>query len=469
MELGQVTCFSYQLGRLFQSPGVWTHGGVEIRRRWMMFSHSILPKVFVSALAVTVYGFVLAPSAAQTIPYSAIIAAPDDYELNLRYARQEVASGHLLQAAAALERILLLKPNWDSVRLFYGVVLYRLDDLQGAIRELELLEGRGLSASQERDRVRYLNLALQRSSPFRFSARYTLGMRLDSNPGRSPEDVALRPVGDEGSDLGLTGSSRFRMEADIPNGQGDYVFFQSNTYINDFFEADTADLISSRSKAGLVLHGPGRIITPYVLYGSSWIQYENFRHQFGGGVDSEWSLSAKLDLKLGVRAAYEDFKTTSFSAVGNQRDGWRKSISAGLKFRPMDTQIFRLNGAFANKDAQFDGFSYDQTFVEAKSLTLFGEGRYLSLTASFTTTDYEQPDNFNSTTITREDERYFLRAAVGAPLETLFSYADVELPQSLGDITAQVGVSYTHQDSTINRLNHDNWSGDIMFTKRVNF
>ena len=49
--------------------------------------------------------------------------------------------GELLSAAATLERILLVNPNLADVRLLYAVVLYRLDSLNEAEKELNALKG----------------------------------------------------------------------------------------------------------------------------------------------------------------------------------------------------------------------------------------------------------------------------------------------------------------------------------------
>ncbi|MEE9313829.1 MAG: surface lipoprotein assembly modifier [Rhizobiaceae bacterium] len=415
--------------------------------------------------------FMPSAAVAQEITFADILAAPDDIQLNLDYARQEVAGGRLQQAAAALERLLLLKPNWDEARLFYGIVLYRLDDLNGAIRELTLLEDRGLGPTQEQQRGTYLALAQKQSSPVRLSARYTLGMRIDGNPSRSPKDATLilPTATNEGSDVGVTGSSQFRAEVDLGGSNGNYLFFQGNSYINHFFNVDSADLLASRAKAGVVLHGPDVLITPYVLYGSSWLQYEKFRQQYGGGIDSSWTLSSQVDFILNGRAVYQDYQTTSYSAIGDQRDGWRKSIEAGFKFRATDRQSFRVTGRFARKDAEFDGYSYDESRIAAKSLTLFGDGRFLSLSASYTQTTYDQADGMLSATIPREDKLFYTRAAIGAPLATIFGSADIELPDSIADVVFQVGTSYTRQQSSISRLNHNNWSADILFTKRISF
>jgi len=425
-----------------------------------------------AAVALATSPIILTKAEAQEITFSDVLASPDDLKLNLDYARQEVRSGRLQQAAAALERLLLQRPNWDSVRLFYGIVLYRLDDLNGAIRELSLLEDRGLSPRQEKDRIRYLNLANNKADSIRFSARYTLGMRLDSNPGRAPEEDAAGPVTesiDEETDAAFTGTSRFRAEADIPTGQGDYIYFQSTGFINEFFETDTADLIAGRSTVGAVFHGPDLVISPYAFYGSSFLQHERFRQQYGGGASADWTLTSQLTLGVKAQAAYENYETTSFSGIGSLRDGWRKSARVSLKYRPMDTQIFRLSGGFADKEAKFDGYSYDQAYVKIQSLTLFGEGRFLNVIASYTHTEYDEPDDILSATLAREDDRFYVRAAIGAPLQTIFSSLDVELPSAISDIVAQIGVSYTKQNSNINSLDHRNVSGDILFTKRIAF
>jgi len=406
---------------------------------------------------------------AQSITFDQVLASPDDIQLNFDYAKQEAATGRLQQSAAALERILLNRPNYDTARLFYGIVLYRLSDLEGAIRELTLLDGRELTPEQERDRKRYLALAQSRAEPWRFSARYTLGGRLDSNPGRFSDTALNTGLAEEDTDGAVVGLSQFRIERDLENGRGDYLFFQSNSHINEFFDTDTADLIHSRAKLGASFHGVFTRFTPYAYYSTSYLQHERFRSRYGGGLDVTLALSSQVELYLKGFAVDEDYRRTDFSSVGSRRDGWYKSIRAGAKWKVSDRQSFELSGFGADKDADDNGFDYDAYGIRLKSLSLLGEGLYLSLTAAYTRTEYDRPDNFLSNTLTREDDRLYLRAATGAPLETLFQSLDVELPESIGDIVAQVGVSYTDQSSSIPLLDYDNLSVDILFTKRLTF
>ena len=81
---------------------------------------------------------------------------PDDHELNLEYAKQEIRRGEMLNAASALERMLYANPNWHSSRLLYAALLYRLDDSKAALRKLPPLKGRELNDHQKETYQRYL-------------------------------------------------------------------------------------------------------------------------------------------------------------------------------------------------------------------------------------------------------------------------------------------------------------------------
>ncbi|MEP2557102.1 MAG: surface lipoprotein assembly modifier [Rhizobiaceae bacterium] len=401
------------------------------------------------------------------ITYQQILAAPDDSKLNLTYARQEVASGRLEQAAAALERLLLARPNWDSVRLFYGFVLYRLDDMIGAKREFEVLEGRGLSPSQEASRVKYLALATQKGKPLRFSGRLSIGGRYDSNPGRVSDVVAAANVASEDEDYAVSASGSLRVEADLKNGRGDLLFFQANGLMRDYFKVGRADFGATRARIGAKLHGHKVSFSPYVEYGTRHLQGEQLRENAGGGLDVALTLSSQVALLIRGQARYEDYQITSYSTIGSRRDGWRYSANGRLRWRPSDSLILSAGATYRSKDARDGGFSYDAGSFKVSARKLLGMGRYVSVSATASRIEFDRPDNFYSNTITRKDDRLRLRAVAGAPLSTLFP--ETGLPSQIADIVAQVGATYDNQNSTINRLDIDNFSVDLIFTKRFSF
>ncbi len=422
--------------------------------------------LFASA-TLTAAMLVTSPARAAPVTYEQILAAPDDAQLNLTYARQQVATGRLQQAAAALERLLLQRPNWDSVRLFYGIVLYRLDDLSGAIRELEILEGRGLNPDQEADRVKYLARAVKKSQPLRITSRFSLGGRYDTNPGRVSDAVTASTGADSDSDFAFAARSRFRIEADLNNGRRDYLFVQTNGHLREFFDIDRADLIHSRARAGAKLHFQDGSITPYGSYSSVWLQQERFRTSFGGGLDASWTLNSQVTLMLNAESIYQDYETTSYSAVGDLRDGWKYGGGFKFRWRPSDSMTVYAGADFKTKEAESDGFSYDSGKLSLAAQKLLGMGRYVTMAASFARTEYDQPDTFYSNTITREDDVFRVRASTGAPLSTIL--AGIDLPDQLGGIVAQVGATYHQQNSSIEDLDIDNFSVDLMFIKRTTF
>ena len=167
-----------------------------------MNRHNLLLSVFGRGLC----GFALACAVAfpafaadggydgPTITFNQIFANPDDSQLNLNYARQQAKAGDLLSAASALERLLYTQPNWDSARLYYALVLYRLDDTQAAMRELDNLDNRPLTPEQRAQvtayREDFRNPVLS-GKVDTFAGRVSLGVRYDDNAGNALADSLI--------------------------------------------------------------------------------------------------------------------------------------------------------------------------------------------------------------------------------------------------------------------------------------
>lgn len=90
--------------------------------------------------------------------FEQVLSAPDDVELNYDYARSEADAGNLLNAAAAMERVLDASPGWDEARLYYAVLLFRLDDIQSARGQLRLLNDGHLNKRQRQQADQYRRL-----------------------------------------------------------------------------------------------------------------------------------------------------------------------------------------------------------------------------------------------------------------------------------------------------------------------
>lgn len=419
---------------------------------------------------------------AQSVSFEEILAKPDDLRLNLRFAQQQIAKGQLQQAASALERLLLNKPNWDTVRLLYAVVLYRMDDLESAKRELNILEGRGLTQKQEAERVRYLKLAERASNPFRITGRISVGARKDTNPTLLSDELANAPIGlgvgflsspaIGGSDKAFMANGSIRVEGDIDNSPGSTWFVEGFGYLNDFQKFETLDSHAGKLKAGFNFSVGRARITPYAMASSSYLQDEAFVSRWGGGVDFSVKITPEIGLFANGIYVKETYKVSDSFPDNGLKNGDYKGLVAGLQWRPIQQQSFRLMGISNRKSASDRGYAYKETGFAANSLTLLGKGAYLNVSYKRTDVDYDAvASNVFFTTDPRQDTRTRTRVSLGAPIKTILGGLgpDNGLPDSIGDITAQIGVTWTNQKSNYDYVEYENRSADIMFTKRFSF
>ncbi|MEQ1890403.1 MAG: tetratricopeptide repeat protein, partial [Alphaproteobacteria bacterium] len=79
------------------------------------------------------------------LDYSAVLAAPDDPAVNLNYARALIRQGNIQLASVTLERLLLKNPDADNIRLLYAIILFRMDVIDEASAQLDILDGRDIS------------------------------------------------------------------------------------------------------------------------------------------------------------------------------------------------------------------------------------------------------------------------------------------------------------------------------------
>ncbi|MCY6383016.1 hypothetical protein [Hoeflea prorocentri] len=409
-------------------------------------------------------------AAADDVTYDQILANPDDLELNYLYAQQQVIKGDLEQASAALERLLLLQPNWDSARLFYALVLYRLDDMAGAKRELTILSDRPLSPSQSREVNRYLALATAQSKATRLTGRIATGLRVDSNPDlttNSDNDLNGNPLDtDKRVDGAFQAGATARIEHDIPGGGGNFLFVQGATDLNEQFKVDEADYITGGVKAGATFFFEDLQITPYGTVDTLWLDGQNYRNDNGGGATAKYAINPQLTVFAGGKGVFQNYQIVSTDSVGSARNGWLARATGGVTVRPTEKSRFtaRVSGSF--KDARNDSYSYDALEIAANALVLIGQGQYVLASASYRWQDYEQPDPNYSATVTREDRRFKTRLAYGAPLDLLLEKVNITGSEVTSNVNLQVGVNYLNQNSNIPNFDADSVSADIMLIKR---
>lgn len=407
---------------------------------------------------------------AKDVSYEEILASPDDIKLSYLYAQQQVIKGDLEQATSALERVLLLQPNWDTARLFYAAVLFRLDDAEGAKRELKLLQDRPLSANQQREVSKYLALATAKSKKTRLTGSIATGFRVDSNPDMttsSSNDLNGNPLDtDERVDGAFLATSNIRLEHNLPGGSGNFAFIEANGNLNEQFQVSEADYLTGGVRAGASFFLQDLQLTPYVSATALELQEQLYRSEYGGGLTAKYTVDPKLSLSLGAQGIYQDYRAVSDDSVGSARDGWLYVVAGGIAYRTSETNRIsaRINGY--QKQASNDSYSYEALELIASDVFLLGRGQYVLASASYRWQNYDQPDPKYSATIARKDRLFKARVAYGIPVDTLLDFVNVEHGSATSGLNVQIGANYLNQDSNIPNFDADSLSADILFTKR---
>jgi len=392
-----------------------------------------------------------------TITFEQIYASPDDQELNLNYARQQVAAGDLLSAIAALERMLYTSPNWDSARLFYALVLFRLDDRQAAIRELDLLEDRPLTSKQHALMQSYRNNIQNRGgrkAASGISGRIAVGVRFDDNAGNALADTlvtfanrndqsafiqaALKyssPIGDNGLrfNAGVEGQIR-RHEA---FSRADYDSFGgivglSNDLGNGFSWAADGQ-VSQVNISG-----------------------ERYLREYGGRLALRKAINDTTGIWLRGTLYDQNYNDLSFTTIETQRSGNKATVSAGVIKKLNRDSFLSASVGYEDKNATNAIFAYDGIRVSSRFRNEFNSGIYINGRATYRKLKYDGPSFNNPTPTRREDDHIFGRLGLGASFNTIGGLINMTDNPSLDNFYIETGVNYTNRDSNNSVLDYEN-------------
>lgn len=402
---------------------------------------------------------------------------PDDHDLNLRYAKQQIQRGEMLNAGAALERMLYANPNWHSARLLYAAVLYRLDDQKAALRELSLLEGKELNMDQQETHTRYEkafsippkpvfgrsvsgsssassanysnNYAPNTSDPV--SARVSLALRADDNAGNA--------LTDEGFGFGNRGDVsavlQGRIQATTPISSDGSVTFRAGLSgqmrRHETFSQADYDVIDAR--AGIsAKRGSGRMSFDIDARRIN-VSGEKYLEQIGPRVTFSQPVSETVRATVSVSAYSQNYDPLSFAAGEDARDGVKTSFQVGILKKIKDSQRVTLAAGFETKSADLNAFAYKGPVAAFGFEHKFPNQVYLKTQLRARKLNYS--GSLVSIISKRRDTRLSARQAIGTSLDQLIGV------DGLDNIGVEFGINYNYRNSNIQTNDFDNLGADI--------
>ncbi len=415
---------------------------------------------------------------AGAIPFEQVLAAPDNVQLNISYARQQIAAGDLKEGAATLERVLLMDPALHDVRVLYGLVLYRLGLFDRARYELELaLESSDLSSALRAEAETYLGRIKYQQRATRGSLTITTGVDYDSNRNQSPSSGALLftppmssstfllPASPKIDDFAFIFGAQGRLAHDLGSQEGNTLHADASFYHSDKTEVDNLDLDAASLALGGTWYSGAWSVTPKVRGGMYWLAGEDYLQSLGGEVEVAYRWNPKVTSFASFRGEDEDFRDTSNFGAASERSGLRLTGRTGVNWRFNPTQSLRVEGLYMDKKAERIYESYERYGANVQHSWLLGRGAFSLIGFWAEKSAYDGPDSFITPAITRDEWLYRGRVTLGAPI----SFFAPGLPEAIKDINLIAQYEYETVDSNIINFDYKAHKAAFLVSKRIAF
>ena len=403
---------------------------------------------------------------------------PDDHDLSLEFAKQQIKRGEMLDAGAALERMLYAQPNWHSARLLYAAVLYRLDDQKAALRELTLLEGKELNADQAITLERY-KTAFQippRPSLMARSVAQPVGPKKFLSYAADPTDVikgslTLAVRADNNAGNALTDESfGFDNQGDVSAVVDAQVRFRQSISENDdvSLHGNARALVRRHetfSRADYGIYDLGLGVSKKVNDSRMGVDFdvrrvnvgkEKYLVQGGPRLSVSSRVSEKTRVTASLSAYAQNYDALSFATLEDERDGIKTSLQVGILKKIKDSQNLNLVVGYDTKSAETSAFAYDGPVIGVGFENRLGNDFVFKANARLRQLNFK--NSLDPVADDRKDTRLAARASLGVPVRNILPSATDQ------DAYIEFGINYNNRDSNIQTNDFENLGGDIRVT-----
>ncbi|MCX5794906.1 MAG: tetratricopeptide repeat protein [Elusimicrobia bacterium] len=397
----------------------------------------------------------------EDVTYEQVLADPDNVALNYRYARAQVRRGDVKGAAATLERILLVDPSQTEVRLFYAIVLYRLDNVVEAKRELDALQKLSLPPPLREEADKYAAAVAKREKKTHLSALLGAGFEYDTNRNAAPNralfggnDITPSARRDDTSLIlmGNVGVKRDLPFQSVPEVFGGFTYYQAEQTL-----AKTLNLKAYSVQGGTVYRVNRVKLTPTLLFDHVQLAQRTFLRDRGGDLRLDYRFNSATNLFLTARDVYQDFVATPQVASAAERTGVQTDFTAGSEHLLGPSMKFGTVIGYGFKNAAQKYWGYDRLTAGVNHAWLLGRGAFLLSAFNVNYDQYKAPDPAIGGGY-RKDTTMRANGTLGAPLSLLHP--------KLKDLLCTLTYEYYHALSTVENYAYTNNKLAAMITYR---
>ncbi|MBM4416291.1 MAG: tetratricopeptide repeat protein [Chloroflexi bacterium] len=302
-----------------------------------------------------------APPGFRLVDYADVLARPNDIELNYAWAQTQVLRGDIKGASNTLERLLLVAPANARLRLLYAIVLFRLERLDEAERELVLVRDLPMEESLRAEIDRYRREIAQARKQTRYTAQISSAMQFDWNRNSSPRSgessfVGLRfPVAAQDrrkSDWQFQNIARIEMSHDLEY-QDNHRLTAGATYVRGEQARESQfDFQSGGIEFGGVIDFAPTWAIPNAYARRLSLANQNYGRVEGINLRIEQRFTGKFHVYGYGEVENQTYRPTSRSTRAHERSGMQYSVGLGSHWIANPQHRFNLEMGGVRKSAR---------------------------------------------------------------------------------------------------------------------
>ena len=360
----------------------------------------------------------------EAVTYEDVMKDPDNIDLNFRYARTQVTKGDILKAAGTLERILMVNPELPRVRLFYLSVLFRLDNLDDAEKELKILTKQQLTKPMREELEGYVAQIKQRRRKTHVGLTLVSGFDFDENRNSAPSSglrlaANVPAILDEGStrknDTTKTMTASVNVNHDLGYQAGHSLFASLSYYRAEQTIIRTLNLQSYNASLGGTFKSPVVDVTPSMSFGHLLLAETTYQRSYGPSLRLDKKLSPRLSVFGTAGHQRQEYARTQVVPTADQKTGDQHSGGAGLNYALAQGLSLSVSYTHTLQGAREAFNAYQREALSVSMTKVLAQGRFAVLSLVPQLDSYRSADPSISPK-RRRDYTYRANLSFGAPL-----------------------------------------------------
>lgn len=399
------------------------------------------------------------------VTFDQILERPDDIELNLRFARQQIDEGNLRGAAATLERVMADAPGRQDVELLHAALSLKLGNIEDSRRELNSLSAASLSPEIKERLAAFKREAERRGRVGELGLVAGMGFQYDTNRNAAPASgqallfdtpLQLSPGSRRRDDTAITALAGLDASHDIGDA-GERLFGAASYYREEQTLLKTLNLQAYSLSGGVAFKLGDVEVRPSLLFDHLLLAQTTYLRDRGASLRLARRLPSGLGLFVEGRDVYQAYSPTDVAPLAQQRDGVQDDLVAGFDYLLTPRLKAGLSYGHGLKHASFSPDSFDRDGVDANLFWLPRPDIFLSSDLVVNWDRYPVEDDFISAR-GRRDNTWRATGTLGMPLGRLWPPLD--------DVVLTVTYEYFQEVSNILNFSYTNNKIGTMLTYR---